>query len=78
MRDVPGQAVFAAATAQEWTDAQAVVDVTVSVELVPGWRIATRLDNVLDQRAIVSRRPFGGRPGKPRALLISLEADFGT
>jgi Fe(3+) dicitrate transport protein len=78
MRDVPGQAAWSAATAHEWTDAQAVVDATVSVEVVPGWRIATRVDNVLDQRAIVSRRPFGARPGKPRAILVSLEADFGT
>jgi len=78
MRDVPGQAAWSEATAHEWTDAQAIVDATVSVEVVAGWRIATRVDNVLDQRAIVSRRPFGARPGKPRAILVSLEADFGT
>jgi len=78
MRDVPSQDVWSTTTSHEWTDAQAVVDATVSVELVPGWRIATRVDNVLDQRAIVSRRPFGARPGKPRAILVSIEADFGT
>lgn len=77
MRDVPGQAAWSLSTAQEWTDAQAVVDATISVEVMPGWRVATRLDNLLDQRAIVSRRPFGARPGKPRAILVSLEADFG-
>jgi Fe(3+) dicitrate transport protein len=77
MRDVPGQAAFSAVTAREWTDAQAVVDVAMSTELVPGWRLATRLDNVFEQRAITSRRPFGARPGKPRAVLVSIEADFG-
>jgi Fe(3+) dicitrate transport protein len=78
MRDVPGQDEWSTATAHEWTDAQAVVDATVAVEVVPGWRVSTRLDNLLDQRAIVSRRPFGARAGKPRAILVSLEADFGT
>lgn len=77
MRDVPGQDPFSAVTAHQWTDAQAVIDLAVAVELVPGWRLSTRVDNVLDQRAIVSRRPFGARPSKPRTLLIALEADFG-
>ncbi len=77
MRDVPGQDPFSAETAHEWTDAQAVVDVVVSAELAPGWRLSTKVDNLLDQRAIVSRRPFGARPSKPRTLLLSLEADFG-
>jgi len=77
MRDVPGQQPFSTATAREWTDAQAVIDVALSAEVAPGWRLSTRVDNVLNQRAIVSRRPFGARPSKPRTLLIALEADFG-
>jgi Fe(3+) dicitrate transport protein len=77
MRDVPGQQPFSTATAREWTDAQAVIDVALSAEVAPGWRLSTRIDNVLNQRAIVSRRPFGARPSKPRTLLIALEADFG-
>jgi Fe(3+) dicitrate transport protein len=75
MRDVPGQGPLAAGSA---TDAQAVVDVTVGVELVPGWVLTTRIDNVLDQQAIVSRRPFGARASKPRSILLSLEARFGS
>jgi outer membrane receptor protein involved in Fe transport len=77
MRDVPGQEPWSAATAVQWTDPQAVVDVVTSVEVAAGWRVAFRLDNALDQRAIVSRRPFGARPGKPRSVLVSLEADLG-
>jgi Fe(3+) dicitrate transport protein len=77
MRDTPGQDAFSAETAREWTDPQAIIDVVVATELSPGWRINTKLDNILDQRAIVSRRPFGARPSKPRTILVSLEADFG-
>lgn len=74
MRDVPGQGPLEPRTS---TDAQAVIDVSVGVELLPGWVLTTRIDNVLDQRAIVSRRPFGARAGKPRSILLSLEARFG-
>ncbi|MBM4281587.1 MAG: TonB-dependent receptor [Deltaproteobacteria bacterium] len=77
MRDVPGQDAWSQATAARWTDPQAVVDVVTAVDVAPGWRVALRLDNAFDQRAIVSRRPFGARPGKPRSLLVSLEADLG-
>ncbi len=76
MRDVPGQQAWSPATAAQWTDPVGVVDATASVEVLPGWRIAVRLDNAFDQRGIVSRRPFGARPGKPRAMLLSLEGDL--
>ncbi|MDP2345344.1 MAG: TonB-dependent receptor [Deltaproteobacteria bacterium] len=72
MRDVPGQGET---LAHERTDTQAVVDVATSYQLLPGVRIALRADNLLDQQAIVSRRPFGARPGKPRSFMVSLELD---
>ena len=53
-----------------------VVDASATVEVLPGWRLGLRVDNALDQRGIVSRRPFGARPGKPRAVLLSLEGDL--
>ncbi len=77
MRDTPGQAAWSLETAREWTDAQAVIDLVGSYEVIPGVRVSTRVDNALGQQAIVSRRPFGARPGKPRTLMISLEGDFG-
>lgn len=72
MRDVPGQGE---APAVELTDPQAVVDAAASFTLAPGVRIGVRADNVLDQRAIVSRRPFGARPNKPRSVMVSLELE---
>ena len=74
MRDVPGQG---APAPLERTDHQAVVDLTASWRLFDGVRAGFRVDNALDQRAIVSRRPFGARPGKPRTFMASLEFDFG-
>ncbi len=76
MRDVPGQQAWSKATATQWTDPVGVVDATTTVEVLPGWRLGLRVDNAFDQRGIVSRRPFGARPGKPRAVLVSLEGDL--
>jgi Fe(3+) dicitrate transport protein len=76
MRDVPGQEAWSKATATQWTDPVGVVDATTAVEVLPGWRLGLRVDNAFDQRGIVSRRPFGARPGKPRAVLVSLEGDL--
>ena len=75
MRDRPGQEAEIPVDAR--LDAQAVVDVVVSTELWDGLRLGVRLDNLLNQQALVSRRPFGARPGKPRSILISLETDIG-
>jgi Fe(3+) dicitrate transport protein len=72
MRDVPGQGE---APPEQLTDAQAVVDAVASYQVFPGVRIALRGDNLLDQRAIVSRRPFGARPGKARSVLLSVELE---
>lgn len=74
MRDVPGQDEPAP---HERTDAQAILDVAASYAIFDGVRVAFRVDNVLDQRAIVSRRPFGARPGKPRTFMAALEMDWG-
>ncbi len=72
MRDLPGQGD---PLATERTDTQAVVDVVTSYQIVDGVRLALRVDNLFDQRAIVSRRPFGARPGKPLSALVSLELE---
>ena len=74
MRDVPGQVE---PLPTERTDPQAVFDLSASYRLVDGVRVGFRVDNVFDQRAIVSRRPFGARPGKPRTFMASLELDWG-
>ena len=47
------------------TDVQHVVDATAQVEFGYGTRLYARVDNLLNQAFIASRRPFGARPGKP-------------
>ena len=39
-------------------------------------RIYSKLDNLTDQAEIVSRRPFGARPGKPRQFIIGAKYAF--
>lgn len=47
------------------TDAQVLLDVLASFDLYDGLTVYARADNVLNQRPIVSRRPFGARPARP-------------
>lgn len=39
-------------------------------------RIYTKLDNLTDEANIVSRRPFGARPGKPRQFILGAKYAF--
>ena len=39
-------------------------------------RIYTKLDNLTDEVNIVSRRPFGARPGKPRQFILGAKYSF--
>ena len=48
-----------------FTDAQYIVDVLGSYRLFEGFDIYMKVDNLLNQRPIVSRRPYGARPTRP-------------
>jgi hypothetical protein len=47
------------------TDAQYLLDVTGSLRVLPRADLTLRLENVLLQDPIGSRRPFGARPVRP-------------
>lgn len=62
------------------TDAYAVVDLSANwhpFEEHPQFALTTRIDNLIDDslgfRPIVSRRPFGARPQKPRSFLLGVQ-----
>lgn len=55
------------------TDAQSVVDLSFNYFLKLNKEIYFTVDNVLNDVAIVSRRPFGARPGKPRTFLLGFK-----
>ena len=35
-----------------------------------------KIDNITDEQVIVSRRPFGSRPGKPRQVILGVKYSF--
>jgi Fe(3+) dicitrate transport protein len=58
------------------TDSSTVVDMSGSYELNSNSQLYLKLDNVLDSTDIVSRRPFGARPSKPRQALVGYKYRF--
>jgi Fe(3+) dicitrate transport protein len=73
MRDVAGQGEVAP---EDRTEGVHVVDLAGSVEL-PRWgKLYLTVDNLLDSASIVSRRPFGARPGVPRLVVVGYRQTF--
>lgn len=59
-----------------YTDKITQVDLSAWYQLNDAVRIYSRLDNVTDEAVIVSRRPFGARPGKPQQLMFGIKYNF--
>jgi Fe(3+) dicitrate transport protein len=70
MRERAGQG---AAPASERTDLLVLLDVVGRVEFLSGMELYTKIDNLLMQDTIVSRRPFGARSNKPFSLSVGLK-----
>jgi Fe(3+) dicitrate transport protein len=58
------------------TDAQWMLDVAGEVRLTPAVSVMVRGENLLDQRPIVSRRPWGARPARPLQLQVGLRVSW--
>lgn len=58
------------------TDSVTVVDMSGSYELNSDSQIYVKLDNIFDSTDIVSRRPFGARPSKPRQAFVGYKYRF--
>jgi Fe(3+) dicitrate transport protein len=72
-RDLPGQGAIADG---ERIAPLAVVDLSAHVPVL-GWAEAyATCDNLLDEQAIVARRPYGARPNAPRRLTLGIKARF--
>ena len=52
------------------------VDIAAWYQVNEALRIYSKLDNLTDAANIVSRRPFGARPGKPRQLVLGAKYAF--
>ncbi|MCI0673508.1 MAG: TonB-dependent receptor, partial [Myxococcaceae bacterium] len=73
MREVAGQG---SAAPGELTDALLTFDVSASWRFLPGFRLYSVAQNVLDAHGIVSRRPFGARPNAPRMVQVGLKYEL--
>jgi Fe(3+) dicitrate transport protein len=58
------------------TQALTIVDMAASYELGDMGSIYLKLDNLLDNQEIVSRRPYGARPSKPRSASVGYQYSF--
>lgn len=58
------------------TDEQFILDSLLSWEFFDGFTVYGKVDNALNQRPIVSRRPFGARPSRPLMLQAGLRWDY--
>ena len=58
------------------TDDYTVVDVSANYDLGNYGLIYVKVDNLFDEVALVSRRPFGARPSKPQQLFVGYKYTF--
>ncbi|HEY1075987.1 MAG TPA: TonB-dependent receptor [Fontimonas sp.] len=70
MRDFTASGPIAPGTG---SDAFTVVDLFGRWDFSRHWAFTARADNVLDREYLVSRRPFGARPGRPVAVQFGIE-----
>ncbi len=73
MRDLPGQGPIAATDA---LPAYAYLDAAAYYVLPANIRVYVTIDNLTDARYMVSRRPFGARPGKPFLVMAGVRYQF--
>jgi len=67
MRDVAGSGSVESGA---HTDAYTTLDASAGWEVDDALRLQLNVDNLTDRKAVVSRRPFGARPNKPRTVRL--------
>lgn len=73
MREVAGKEALSDTLA---TDKQLWVDVGMQLQVIGPLKLYGNLRNVLDERDIVSRRPYGARPNAPRWLQVGAKVEL--
>ncbi len=58
------------------TDDLLVFDLSASYPLNPKTRVYAKVDNLLDDQEIISRKPYGARANKPRTVYLGLKVSF--
>ena len=73
MRDQAGSGSFGRG---EGSDSYTVLDLAARYQLASRWSLSGRIDNLLDKEYVVSRRPYGARPGKPVSVQLGATYRF--
>jgi Fe(3+) dicitrate transport protein len=73
MKEASGEGVILSGVT---TEALTIVDLAASYELGAIGNVYFKVDNILDDQKIVSRRPYGARPSKSRAVVIGYQYNF--
>ena len=78
MREVAGEILDKPSKTLEGvkTDDSIIIDFAASYDLGQYGRVYARVDNLTDEAHIVSRRPYGARPGKPRQVVFGYKYQF--
>ncbi|GAW96624.1 TonB-dependent receptor family protein [Colwellia sp. MT2012] len=58
------------------TDELVQVDFSAWYQLNNQIKLYGKIDNITDEEVVVSRRPFGARPGKPRQVIVGVKYSF--
>ena len=58
------------------TDSYTVVDLSGSYEFDDQHSVYVKVDNLLDEVALVSSRPYGARPSKPQQAFVGYKYQF--
>lgn len=58
------------------TDSMLTLDIAASYRVSGRSKVYLKLDNVSEEEDIVSRRPYGARPGKPRQVQLGYQYQF--
>lgn len=59
-----------------FSDELTQLDFSYWYQLNDSLKVYGKIDNITDEQVIVSRRPFGARPGKPRQAIIGVKYSF--
>ncbi len=58
------------------TDELMQIDLSSWYQINDSLKVYGKIDNITDEQVIVSRRPFGARPGKPMQAIIGVKYSF--
>ncbi len=72
-RDVPGQGSI---PSDELIDSRTIIDISAKYQVNAQLAVKLSVDNLSDEQGIVSRRPFGPRPDKPRSIIGAVTYEF--